>query len=240
MLYVMEIHAERHRTGRSGWLRAAVLGADDGLVSTAALVVGLVASNAPRTAILTAAIAALFAGALAMSIGEYVSVSTQADTERADRLRETQELASYPDQEIIELQQIYERRGLSSELAATVAGVLHDNGALEAHLRDELGHAEETRARPVQAAIVSALSFAAGATLPLLAVVLTSASVRIPVVALVTVLAMCSLGALGARLGGAPPLRGALRVGIGGTLALVITYGVGLALGASVESSDGV
>ncbi len=234
MLIVMEIHAEGHRTGRSGWLRAAVLGADDGLVSTAALVVGLVASGASRTAIATAAVAALFAGALAMSIGEYVSVSTQADTERADRRRESRELERDPEQELLELQWIYEQRGLSPELAATVAGALHDNGALEAHLRDELGHAEVTRVRPVQAAVVSALSFAAGAILPLLAVVSAPVSTRIPIVALVTVMAMCSLGAVGAQLGGAPARRGALRVGIGGTLALAITYGVGLALGASV------
>jgi VIT1/CCC1 family predicted Fe2+/Mn2+ transporter len=234
MLVTMELHQEGHRTGRSGWLRAAVLGADDGLVSTAALVVGLVASGAARIAIVTASVAALVAGSLAMSIGEYVSVSTQADTEKADRLREAAELEGDPDQELLELQHIYESRGLSSELAATVAEVLHRNGALEAHLRDELGHAEETRARPLQAALVSAMSFAVGATLPLIVVVVAPTSVRIPFVAISTVLAMCLLGAVGAQLGGAPPLRGALRVGIGGTLALLVTYGVGLVLGASV------
>ena len=231
----MPVHAERHRTGRSGWLRAAVLGADDGLVSTAALVVGLVASGASHAAIATAAVTALAAGSLAMSIGEYVSVSTQADTETADRHREEAELANDPDQELAELERIYQSRGLSPQLAAEVAGVLHENGALDAHLRDELGHVEDTRARPLQAAIVSALSFATGAALPLVAVLVAPSSIRIPVVALTTVVAMCLLGAVGAKLGGAPPVRGALRVGIGGTLALVVTYGVGRALGAAVS-----
>ena len=230
----MPFHRETHRTGRSGWLRAAVLGADDGLVSTAALLVGLVAAGATRSALLTAGVATLTAGALAMSIGEYVSVSTQADTEKAERKRERDELEGDPSQEFDELVSIYEARGLTRELATMVAQALHDSGALEAHLRDELGHAEETRARPVQAAGVSAASFAMGAILPLLAVGIPSSSLRIPVVAAVTVGSMCLLGAVGAGLGGAPPLRGALRVGIGGSLALGTTYGVGLALGASV------
>lgn len=211
-----------------------MLGADDGLVSTAALLVGLVAAGAIRSALLTAGIAALTAGALAMAIGEYVSVSAQADAEKADISRETSELKQRPEQELAELASIYQARGLSYELAMTVATALHEHDALGAHLRDELGHDERTRARPFQAAGVSAASFSAGAMFPLLAIAVSPTSVRIPILAGVTIVSMCLLGALGARLGGAPALRGAVRVGVGGCLALGITYGVGLALGASV------
>ena len=154
-------HFERHRSGRSGWLRAAVLGADDGLVSTAALLVGVAASGATRNAILTAGVAALSAGAMAMAIGEYVSVSAQADTETADRRREEAELAADPESELSELTAIYERRGLPSELAAEVAAALQQADPLAAHLRDELGQTEAGAARPLQAAIASAASFAA-------------------------------------------------------------------------------
>lgn len=163
------LHSERHRSGRSGWLRAAVLGADDGLVSTAALLVGLVAAGATRNALLTAGAAALTAGSLAMAIGEYVSVSAQADTEKADRNREKIELDTQPDQELKELVQIYQDRGLPPELATSVSEILHQQDALQAHLRDELGHAEHSMARPLQAASVSAASFGAEAALPLLA-----------------------------------------------------------------------
>lgn len=230
----MPPHFETHRSGRSGWLRAAVLGADDGLVSTAALLVGLVAAGAARTALITAGVAALTAGASAMAIGEYVSVSAQADAERADTRREEAELLADPDSELAELVRIYEERGLEPELAATVAQSLHRNDALQAHLRDELGHAEQSRARPAQAAGVSAVSFALGSLIPLLTAVLAPAGARTVAIAAVTIVSMCTLGAVGARLGGAPPVRGALRVGIGGSAALAITYGVGLALGAAV------
>jgi vacuolar iron transporter family protein len=228
------VHSEVHRSGRAGWLRAAVLGADDGLVSTAALLVGLVAAGATKTAFMTAGAAALTAGALSMAIGEYVSVSAQSDAEKADVKKEAGELAQDPEQEHAELVAIYEQRGLSKELATQVATALHAHDALAAHLRDELGHDERTRARPVQAASVSAVSFAIGSVLPLLAVGLTPSSVRVAVLALVTIVSMCVLGGFGAQLGGASALRGALRVGIGGCLALAITYGVGLALGATV------
>jgi len=230
----MMVHHEQHRSGRSGWLRAAVLGADDGLVSTAALLVGLVAAGAARSALLTSGIAALTAGALAMAIGEYVSVSAQSDTERADVVRETREHENSPEQEHAELVAIYQARGLSHELAMTVVSALHEHDALAAHLRDELGHDQRTRARPIQAAGVSATSFGLGALFPLFSVALSPASIRIPVVATVTIVSMCALGAIGAQLGGAPALRGAVRVGVGGMLALSITYGVGLALGATV------
>ncbi len=230
----MAAHSEGHRTGRSGWLRAGVLGADDGLVSTASLVVGLVASGASDNAVMTAAVAALVAGALAMAIGEYVSVGTQADSERADRRREGRELQQDPEQEIAELEGIYVARGLSVELAASVARALHEHDPLSAHLRDELGQFDHSRARPSQAALVSGCSFALGSAIPLLTVVLAPATTRILAVSIFTVLSMCVLGAVGAGLGGAPPLRGALRVGIGGSLALVITYGIGRLLGATI------
>ncbi len=227
-------HSEIHRSSRAGWLRAAVLGADDGLVSTAALLVGLGAAGAAKTALITAGAAALTAGALSMAIGEYVSVSAQSDAEKADVKKEASELAQEPQQELAELVAIYEARGLSRELATEVATALHAHDALGAHLRDELGHDERTRARPVQAASVSAVSFAVGSILPLLAVGLTPSSLRIAVLVFVTIVSMCVLGGFGAQLGGASALRGALRVGIGGCLALAITYGVGLALGATV------
>lgn len=195
---------------------------------------GLVAAGAAKTALMTAGVAALTAGALSMAIGEYVSVSAQADAEKADVTKESGELEDNPDQEHAELVGIYELRGLSHELAMQVATALHAHDALGAHLRDELGHDERTRARPVQAASVSAASFAVGSVLPLLAVALTPSSARIPILAVVTIVSMCLLGGFGAKLGGASALRGALRVGVGGCLALGITYGVGLALGATV------
>ncbi len=227
-------HAESHRSGRSGWLRAGVLGADDGLVSTAALLVGLIAAGATRSALLTAGVAALTAGACAMAIGEYVSVSAQADTERADRRRESAELVADPERELDELTQIYQDRGVPPGLAKEVAEALHRQDALEAHLRDELGQSGHSMARPVQAAGASAASFAVGAVIPLGAAALAATGARTVVVVLVTVASMCLLGAVGARLGGAPAVRGALRVGVGGSLALAITYSVGLALGATV------
>jgi len=210
-----------------------VLGADDGLVSTAALLVGVAASGASKNAILTAGIAALSAGAMAMAIGEYVSVSAQADTESADRRREEGELAAHPHAELRELTLIYEKRGLPPELAAEVAVALQDKDPLGAHLRDELGHTEAGAARPLQAAIASAASFAAGAIIPLLTAALSPAGPRSIVIAAVTLVALCALGVLGATLGGAPRTRAALRVGIGGALALGVTYGIGALFGAA-------
>jgi len=233
ILLVVVSHLERHRSGRSGWLRAAVLGADDGLVSTAALLVGVAASGASRNAILTAGVAALSAGAMAMAIGEYVSVSAQSDTEAADRRREGRELAAEPEAELRELTAIYERRGLSPELAAEVATVLQEKDPLAAHLRDELGHTEAGGARPLQAAIASAASFAAGAIIPLLTAALTPAGPRTVAIAGVTLVALCALGVVGAALGGAPRSRGALRVGVGGALALAVTYGIGSVFGSA-------
>ena len=226
-------HIERHRLERSGWLRAVVLGADDGLVSTAALLVGLVASGSSRNAILTAGIAALTAGAMAMAIGEYVSVSAQADTENADRRREELELAANPEVELEELTTIYRDRGLPSDLAAEVAAALQAHDPLVAHLRDELGHTPAGAARPIQAAVASASSFACGAVVPLLTAVFFGATYRTSAIASITLVAMCALGAIGAGLGGASRTRGALRVGIGGALALAVTYGVGSLFGAA-------
>lgn len=226
-------HIERHRSERSGWLRAAVLGADDGLVSTAALLVGLVASGASRNAILTAGVAALTAGAMAMAIGEYVSVSAQADTEKADRRREELELAANPEVELEELTAIYRERGLPADLAVEVATALQANDPLGAHLRDELGQTAAGAARPIQAGAASAASFACGAAVPLLTAAVSSAAFRTSAIAVITLVAMCALGAVGAGLGGAPRTRGALRVGIGGVLALAVTYGVGSLFGAA-------
>jgi len=223
---------ERHRSQRSGWLRAAVLGADDGLVSTAALLIGVAASGASRNSILTAGVAALSAGAMAMAIGEWVSVSAQADTERADRARERSELAQDPEAELRELTSLYQARGLPPELAAQVAASLHASDPLGAHLRDELGHTPSTAAKPFQAAAASAASFAVGAAIPLLTAAIGPAGSRMAVIAAITLAALCALGALGALLGGARRLRATLRVGAGGAVAMAVTYGIGFLFGA--------
>jgi vacuolar iron transporter family protein len=193
-------HAEGHRGQRAGWLRAGVLGADDGTVSTASLVIG-VASAAPQSVVLIAGLDGLVAGAMSMATGEYVSVSSQRDAERADIARERDELAANPELELAELAAIYQRRGLDEELARTVAGRLMAVDPLAAHVRDEFGLSEELLARPVQAAVVSAASFAVGAVLPLLAVVLAPASVRILAVAGVALVVLGVLGGVGGRLG---------------------------------------
>jgi VIT1/CCC1 family predicted Fe2+/Mn2+ transporter len=208
-----------------------VLGADDGLVSTAALLIGVAASGANRSSILTAGVAALTAGAMAMAIGEWVSVSAQADTEQADRLRESSELHDHPEAELRELTSIYVRRGLGPELAARVAAELQATDPLGAHLRDELGHTPTSAARPVQAAATSAVSFAAGAAVPLLTASVGPPGARSVVIAAVTLLALCALGALGAALGGARRWRATLRVGIGGAAAMALTYAVGALFG---------
>jgi VIT1/CCC1 family predicted Fe2+/Mn2+ transporter len=220
-----------HLSHRSNWLRAAVLGANDGILSTASLVLGVAASGASGAAIVTAGIAGLVAGALSMAAGEYVSVSSQRDAERADIHLEESELRRDPQGELRELAGIYEQRGLPSALASDVALALSRRGALEAHTRDELGLTEQRLARPFQAAWTSALSFSAGAALPLLAVAATPTHARVTATALVTLIALGLLGDLAARLGGAPPRRATIRVLAWGSAAMTITAGIGAVVG---------
>jgi len=219
--------SEVHRSGRAGWLRAAVLGADDGLVSTASLIIGVAAASAPRGTVLVAGLAGLVAGAMSMAAGEYVSVSSQRDAERADVDLERRELAADPAAELDELTDIYTRRGLDRGLAAAVASRLSEVDPLGAHLRDELGFSDAARARPVQAGVVSAASFAVGAAAPLLAVLLAPAEARIVVTAVATLILLAVLGAIGGRLGGAPTMPAALRVAVGGGLAMAATALIG-------------
>lgn len=230
----MYAHGERHRYGRVGWLRATVLGAGDGIVSTASLLIGVAAASATRSALVVAGIAGLVAGSMSMATGEYNSVSSQRDTERADIERETREQRSQPERELDELAAIYARRGLDPDLAREVAVQLHRADPLGAHLRDELGIVEAGRARPVQAAAVSAASFAVAASLPVVAVVAAPASVRIATVVVVSLLALALLGVTGARLGGAPPARAAVRVVLGSGLAMAITAAIGALVGTAV------
>lgn len=220
----------RHRAQRAGWLRAAVLGANDGIVSVASVAIGVIASGAPTSFVLTAAAAAAVAGAMAMAAGEYVSVSSQRDTERADLDLEKEELREHPEAEKQELAAIYVNRGLSAELAGNVAESLTASDALGAHARDELGMAA-IPARPVQAAVYSALSFTAGALLPILAFLLVPTGARTVAVVVSALLALAGLGIAGARAGGAPLLRAAVRVTIGGGLAMAVTAGVGRVVG---------
>ena len=222
---------EVHLSHRSNWLRAGVLGANDGILSTASLVLGVAASGASGASILIAGIAGLVAGALSMAAGEYVSVSSQRDAEQADMRLEARELRRDPPGELRELAGIYEQRGLSPALASEVATSLSRGGALRAHARDELGLDEARRARPFQAAWTSALSFAAGASLPLLAVAATPASVRVGVTVVVTLVALGLLGDLGARLGGAPRRAATVRVVAWGAVAMTITAGIGALVG---------
>jgi vacuolar iron transporter family protein len=225
------VHREAHLSGRAGWLRAAVLGANDGIVSTASLVIGVAAAAASRNTVLLAGLAGLVAGATSMAAGEYVSVSSQRDTERADIARERRELATDPDFEQAELTEIYLRRGLDRALAATVAEQLMATDPLGSHLHDELGLQPDSLARPLQAAVVSAVSFAAGAALPLALIVLAPIEVRVPVTALAALVLLALLGAVGARLGGAPAGRAALRVTVGGALAMGLTALIGQLVG---------
>ena len=227
-------HRETHRTERIGWLRAAVLGANDGIVSTASLVVGVAASHAPRGEILVAGVAGLVAGALSMAAGEYVSVSSQADTEQADLALERRELATDRTGEENELTGIYVKRGLEPSLARTVARQLMAHDALQAHARDELGLSEELAARPLQAALASAATFAVGAALPILAVVLAPAPILTYVVSAISLVCLAGLGALAARTGGASALVGAGRVAFWGALAMATTALVGALFGTAV------
>lgn len=220
-------HREWHRTERIGWLRAAVLGANDGIVSTASLIVGVASAEAQRHSVLLAGVAGLAAGAFSMAAGEYVSVSSQADTEAADLAVERKELATQRPAEEAELTQIYMQRGLKPDLARTVALQLMEHDALGAHARDELGISENFAARPLQASFASAASFAFGAALPLLAVVLAPLTMLVPVVASTSLVALALLGAIAARSGGASPWVGSVRVTFWGALAMAATAGVG-------------
>ena len=225
---------ERHGTRRAGWLRAAVLGANDGIVSTASLVIGVAAAGAGRAAVLTAGVAGLVAGAMSMAAGEYVSVSSQADSERSDLARERRELEDDPEAEHRELAAIYVGRGLDPRLASEVATQLAAKDALAAHARDELGLSEAHRARPTQAALASAAAFAAGAALPLTTALLAPAAMVMPVVAALCLVFLAALGALAARAGGANVTRGALRVTFWSAIAMAVTAAIGRALGVAV------
>ena len=230
--------SERHLSHRSNWLRAAVLGANDGIVSTSSLVLGVAASGASSSAILTAGVAGLVAGALSMAAGEFVSVSSQRDSERADLHLEQRELIEDPEAELGELARIYEKRGVPPELARQVAVALTERDALAAHARDELGLEQERRARPLQASWASALSFSAGAVLPVLAVAITPAAARVVVCVAVTLLALALLGALGARLGGGDQRRAIARVVGWGAVAMAVTAGIGALVGAAASAAE--
>ncbi len=225
-------HIERHRTHRIGWLRAAVLGANDGIVSTASLVLGVAAAGASSKSILITGVAGLVAGAMSMAAGEYVSVSSQADTERADLDRERKELATDPRHEHEELSAIYVGRGLDAGLASEVSSQLMDHDALGAHARDELGISEALTARPVQAALASAGTFSVGAVLPLLVVLLVPVSALMWVVSASSLVFLAVLGSLAARAGGASVITAAARVTFWGALAMALTAGVGALFGA--------
>ena len=227
-------HGEKHRTERIGWLRAAVLGANDGIVSTASLVVGVASGGATRADILLAGVAGVVAGALSMAAGEYVSVSSQADTERADLARERTELATDRPAEEQELATIYVRRGLEPALARTVAQQMMAHDALGAHARDELGYFEKLAARPIQAALASAGTFAVGAALPLVTAMLVSQGRLVLLVSGTSLVCLAALGALAARAGGASPRIGAARVAFWGAAAMGVTAAVGLLFGTAV------
>jgi VIT1/CCC1 family predicted Fe2+/Mn2+ transporter len=227
-------HHEAHRSKRSGWLRAAVLGANDGVVSTAALIVGVASSGASLEAVRIAGVAGLVAGAMSMAVGEYVSVASQKDIEEADLRMEERALQEHPRAELAELTEIWRGRGLDPDLARQVAQQLTEADALAAHARDELGLTEVAAARPMQAASTSAVAFALGAALPLLAYLWGPSSLRSPAVIVVALAALGLLGALGAALGGAPRLRATIRVAVGGAAAMGVTMLIGELTGATV------
>lgn len=228
------IPRETHRSHRSPWLRAAVLGANDGIISTTSIMLGVAAANTSASIVLTAGFASLAAGALSMAVGEYVSVSSQKDSEKADLLIESRELKLYQAEELQELTDIYTERGLSANLAKKVATELHNDDALKAHARDELGIDLNSLSKPMQAAISSAVSFALGASLPIFASVLAPQgyeSITIVIAALIT---LCITGAVGARVGGGSKFKAALRVFIGGALAMAITALIGKLVGQAI------
>ena len=223
-----------HRSGRAGWLRAAVLGSDDAIVSIASLMIGVAASSASREAVLIAGVAGLVAGAMSMAVGEYVSVSSQRDAEKADVEREKRELAGDPQAELQELAAIYVKRGLEKDLAMKVAEQLSARDRLGAHMRDELGIDQSALSRPMQAAWISAASFAFFAVVPIAGLLLSPAALRIPLIAALSLVSLAALGAFGGYLGGAPMARASLRVTLGGALAMAVTALIGRILGVSV------
>jgi len=225
------LHLESHRASRAGWLRAAVLGANDGIISTASLVLGMASAASGKHAVLLAGLAGWIAGAMSMAAGEYVSVSSQSDTEHADLARERSELAEDPESEAKELAQIYVTRGLTKELARQVAEQLMAQDALSAHARDELGISEFTAARPVQASLTSAATFSVGAAAPLLLVLAAPDARLVPVVAAGSILCLALLGVAGARTGGAKALKPAVRVVLWGVFAMALTAGIGMLAG---------
>jgi VIT1/CCC1 family predicted Fe2+/Mn2+ transporter len=227
-------HAERHRGGRTAWLRAAVLGSDDAIVSTASLMVGVASTAASKAAVLVAGVAGLVAGSMSMAVGEYISVSSQRDAEQADIDRERRELAADPQAELSELATIYARRGLDRELAMKVAEQLSLHDRLTAHVRDELGIDPSSLSRPLLAAWVSAASFASFATIPIFALLASPGFLRAPAIAASSLTSLAALGALGGYLGGAPMGRAALRVTIGGGFAMAVTAVVGRLLGSAI------
>ncbi len=230
----LRLHPERHLVQRIGWLRAAVLGANDGIVSTASLIVGVAAAASMREDVLVAGAAGLVAGAMSMAAGEYVSVSSQSDAEQADLARERKELSDHAELEREELAQIYVGRGVEPDLARQVAGQLMQKDALNAHARDELGLSDIVAARPVQAAFASAVTFASGAALPLVAAWIAPRAAIVPVVSAAALAFLALLGAVGARAGGAPVFRATVRVTFWGALALALTAGVGKMFGLAV------
>ena len=230
----LRLHRENHLVERIGWLRAAVLGANDGIVSTASLIVGVAAASTAPGDVLIAGVAGLVAGAMSMAAGEYVSVSSQADTEKADLARERAELAASPEFERDELTEIYVGRGVEPELARRVAEQLMAKGALAAHARDELGISDTTTARPLQAAVTSAATFAVGAAMPLLMVVLAPAEWLVVAVSVASLVFLALLGAIGARAGGAGIWRATVRVTFWGAFAMALTAGIGRLFGTVV------
>jgi VIT1/CCC1 family predicted Fe2+/Mn2+ transporter len=231
---IIDGHHAVHYVNRVGWLRAAVLGANDGIVSTASLLTGIAASGASAQTILLSGIAALVAGAMSMAAGEYVSVSAQSDTERADLAKEKKALAQQPDVEWEELRDIYVERGLTPDLAGQVARQLMDADALAAHARDELGISDVSTARPIQAAVTSAATFSAGALAPVLAAAVSPPSVVIAVVVVTSLLCLALLGYVGAQLGGGHSVRAIVRVTFWGVLAMAVTAGAGMFFGAAI------
>jgi VIT1/CCC1 family predicted Fe2+/Mn2+ transporter len=230
----LRLHLENHFVDRIGWLRAAVLGANDGIISTASLIVGVAAATATQNDVLIAGVAGLVAGAMSMAAGEYVSVSSQSDTERADLSREREELSKNPAYELNELTEIYVERGVDQALARQVAQQLMVKDALAAHARDELGISKITTARPVQAALTSAATFSVGAAMPLLMVIVSPAGALVPIVSTASLGFLALLGAIGAKTGGANVLRATARVTFWGALAMALTAGIGKLFGTVV------
>ncbi|MDB5160000.1 MAG: rane protein [Candidatus Saccharibacteria bacterium] len=227
-------HEEKHRSHRSPWLRAAVLGVNDGIVSTSSLMLGVLAASANQTAILTAGIAGLVAGAISMGVGEYVSVSSQKDSEKADIAIEERSLAMHPEEELAELALIYERRGVEKELALTVAKQLQAHDAVDAHAKDELNINQAVLANPIQAAIASIAAFSLGAIVPIIATLLPTGSNRVYMIVGFSIVGLAISGTVGAYIGGGNRLTASLRVLIGGIIGMAITYGIGLLIGHAI------